>query len=148
MRIKLLELSGFLLTKTLLMKPYILLVDDDADDLMLLKDAIAKNSSLYELKEAWDGSQALTFLHAMKTEQLPSLIVLDINMPILDGRELLAIIKENVELKNIPVLFFTTSANPKDIEYAESFNVKLLTKPYSTTLLSEAAKKIISYCSA
>ena len=69
-------------------------------------------------------------------------------MPVLDGRELLAIIKSDAELKEIPVIFFTTSSNPADVKYAAQFNVDLMTKPFNLSLLSEAAKKIISYCNA
>ena len=130
------------------MKPYILLVDDDADDILLLKDAILSANNYYTLEEAHDGRMALNFLRSKKDERLPCLIVLDINMPILDGRELLAIIKSDEELKNVPIIFFTTSSNPSDAKYAAQFNVDLLTKPFNLNLLTLAAKKIITYCNA
>ena len=130
------------------MKPYILLVDDDADDIMLLKEAISSANDYYNLQEAHDGKIALDFLRSKKKELLPCLIVLDINMPVLDGRELLAIMKSDEGLKDIPVIFFTTSSNPSDLKYAAKFNVALLTKPFNISLLSQAAKKIISYCNA
>ena len=128
------------------MKPYILLVDDDADDIMLLKEAITSANNIYTLQEAHDGRIALNFLRSQKKELLPCLIVLDINMPVLDGRELLAILKSDEGLKDIPVIFFTTSSNPADLNYAAKFNVTLLTKPLNISLLSQAAQKIISHC--
>ena len=128
------------------MKPYILLVDDDADDIMLLKEAITSANNIYTLQEAHDGRIALNFLRSQKKELLPCLIVLDINMPVLDGRELLAIMKSDEGLKDIPVIFFTTSSNPADLNYAAKFNVTLLTKQLNISLLSQAAQKIISHC--
>ncbi|MBC7511282.1 MAG: response regulator [Ferruginibacter sp.] len=129
------------------MRPYILLVDDDPDDLLLITEAIIAANSNYELKEAGDGRMALNFLKSLnKKDDHPCLIVLDINMPVLDGRELLAILKSDTSLKDVPVIFFTTSSNPADINYAAQFNVELMTKPFNMNLLSIAAKKIISYC--
>ena len=130
------------------MKPYILLVDDDADDTLLLKDALLSANNQYNLEEANDGRKALNFLRNRKADTLPCLIVLDINMPVLDGRELLAILKSDASLKEIPVLFFTTSSNPADAKYAAQFKVDLLTKPFNLNLLTLAAKKIITYCNA
>ena len=131
------------------MRPYILLVDDDPDDLMLLTEAIIASNCSYELKEAGDGRIALNFLKSLnKKDDYPCLIVLDINMPVLDGRELLAILKKDVSFKDVPVIFFTTSSNPADIKYASQYNVELMTKPFNMNLLSLAAKKIISYCNA
>lgn len=131
---------SFNLQTAYIMKPYILLVDDDADDIMLLKEAITTANSYYTLQEAHDGRIALDFLRSKKKELLPCLIVLDINMPVLDGRELLAIMKSDESLKDIPVIFFTTSSNPSDIKYATQFNVTLLTKPFNISLLSQATK--------
>ena len=74
------------------MRPYILLVDDDPDDLMLLSEALFSADNSIELKEAGDGRAALNFLRSLNNKAThPCLIVLDINMPVLDGRELLAI---------------------------------------------------------
>ena len=131
------------------MRQYILLVDDDPDDLMLLTEAIIAANSNYELKEACDGRMALNFLKSLnKKNDHPCLIVLDINMPVLDGRELLAILKNDISLKDVPVIFFTTSSSPADKKYADQFNVELLTKPFNMNLLSIAAQKIISHCKA
>lgn len=129
------------------MRPYILLVDDDPDDLMLLSEALFSADNYYELKEAGDGQAALNFLRSLNNNEIyPCLIVLDINMPVLDGRELLAILKSDAALKDIPVIFFTTSSSMADKKYADQFNVELITKPFNMKLLSLAAQKIISHC--
>ncbi len=126
--------------------PTILLVDDDPDDLMLLKDAIESLGEKYDFIEANDGRSALNFLKKSIVEQtLPSLVVLDINMPILDGREMLAIMKSDPQLKDVKVVVFTTSSNPTDINYCKQFNVTMFSKPFNITMLKDVAKQIITH---
>lgn len=128
-------------------KPLILLVDDDPDDLMLLKDAIDSLGENYQFIEAFDGRSALNMLRQATLDgNLPCLVVLDINMPILDGREMLAIMKSDLELKELPAVVFTTSSNPVDTNYCRQFNVQLFTKPFNITMLKDVAMQIISFC--
>ena len=128
-------------------KSLILLVDDDPDDLMLLKDAIDSLGGNYQFIEAYDGRSALNLLRQSNLDgNLPVLVVLDINMPILDGREMLAIMKSDPELKELASVVFTTSSNPGDINYCRQFNVQLFTKPFNITMLKDVASQIISYC--
>lgn len=122
------------------------LVDDDPDDLMLLKEAIHSIDDTIRFEEARDGISALNYLKEIKHEELlPALIVLDINMPVLNGRELLAIIKTKNHLKNLKVIVFTTSSYPGDIEYCKQFNVDLITKPFGMDELYKISKKLIDY---
>ena len=125
----------------------ILLVDDDPDDLMLIKEAINTVDGKFEFYEATDGRHALNFLRALDSvHKHPCLIVLDINMPVLGGRDTLAILKNDPGLKHIPIVVFSTSSNPTDTEYCKQFDVELITKPFDMTLLIEAAKRLIKYC--
>ncbi len=125
----------------------ILLVDDDPDDLMLIKEAINTIDSKFDFHEATDGRRALDYLRALDAvDKHPCLIVLDINMPVLGGRDVLAIIKNDPGLKHIPIVVFSTSSNPADVEYCKRFGVELITKPFDMMLLIEAAKRLISYC--
>lgn len=125
----------------------ILLVDDDPDDLMLIKEAINSVDGKFDFQEATDGRHALNFLRALDSvDKHPCLIVLDINMPVLGGRDLLAIIKNDPGLKHIPIVVFSTSSNPADTEYCKQFGVELITKPFDMTLLIEAARRLIAYC--
>jgi CheY-like chemotaxis protein len=126
---------------------YILLVDDDPDDLMLLREALEVVDASLRVSECKDGRSALNFLREKAVEKdLPCLVVLDINMPILDGREVLAILKSDPELKLIPVVIFTTSTNKTDMEYCAQFNVEMLSKPFNVSILQEMARKMISLC--
>ncbi len=127
--------------------PTILLVDDDPDDLMLLKDAIESLENKFNFAEANDGRTALNILKKSALDQkLPSLVVLDINMPILDGREMLAIMKSDPILKDVNVVVFSTSSNPTDINYCKQLNVTMFSKPFNITLLKDVAEKIVQFC--
>lgn len=125
--------------------PLILLVDDDPDDLMLLKDAIHSINNRIEFAEASDGRSALNYLKKIDLHaQLPSLVVLDINMPVLNGRELLAIIKSESHLKHMPIVVFTTSSYPGDIDYCKLYDVELITKPFGMNEMVEISKKLVA----
>lgn len=125
----------------------ILLVDDDPDDLMLLRDALESLGQDILIQEANDGRSALNFLRRAYSEgNLPGLVILDINMPILDGREMLAIMKSDPQLKDVSAVVFTTSSNPGDINYCKQFAVDLFTKPFNISTLKDVAQQMISYC--
>jgi CheY-like chemotaxis protein len=125
----------------------ILLVDDDPDDLFLLTEALQDIDSEYVYVEAYDGEAALELLKDMnKKGDRPSLIVLDINMPILSGRELLTILKSHPVYNSIPVVVFTTSSNPFDRQHCQQYNVDLITKPLSHKGLHGLARHMLSYC--
>ena len=129
------------------MGPLILLVDDDIDDIILLKEALISIDNNCRVAEALDGRKALILLkEARDNNLLPSLVVLDISMPALDGRELLAILKSEEKLKDLPVVILTTSSNISDINYCKQFNVDLITKPFELSLLYKIAEKLLSYC--
>lgn len=127
--------------------PLFLLVDDDPDDLMLLKDAIHSINNTIQFAEARDGRSALNYLKNLNNTDLPCLMILDINMPVLNGRELLSIIKGEIKLQNMAIVVFTTSSYPGDIEYCKQYNVELITKPFDMIELIAISKKLIStYC--
>lgn len=94
----------------------ILYVDDDADDREFFSDAIKNESPSADIVFAENGLEALDYLDTvLNTESnLPCLIVLDINMPLLDGKETLKRIKRNERLQNVPIVIFTSSNKPAD----------------------------------
>ena len=96
----------------------ILLVDDDAGDVLLTKKALANGKIYNSIHVAHDGVEALAFLrnegeHANAPR--PDLILLDLNMPRMDGREALAKIKQDENLRSIPVVVLTTSDSEQDV---------------------------------
>ena len=90
----------------------ILLVDDDEDDQLIFKDAIKETSSEIECLTAANGRDA--FLQLEKASSTPSLIFLDLNMPVMNGFEFLERLKESDGFKKIPVVIYTTSDSPSD----------------------------------
>ena len=116
------------------MKPiHILLVEDNEGDVFLVTEALEEGKIINKISVTRDGKEAMDFLDKKgkyKNEQLPDLILLDINLPKKNGHEVLEYIKEKDELKQIPVIMLTTSSSEKDIllsnkNHANSF----ITKP-------------------
>ena len=96
----------------------ILLVDDDPGDVRLTVEALKQTKMHINLSFARDGIEALAFLRhqgPFAAAPCPDIILLDLNMPRMDGRELLVEIKKDPELKTIPVVVLTTSADEEDI---------------------------------
>ena len=97
---------------------HILLVDDNEGDILLTKEALEEARIVNRISVAYDGMQALSFLKKQppfRDQELPDLILLDINLPRMDGTELLGIIKNDPDLKRIPVIMLTTSSSERDI---------------------------------
>ncbi len=100
----------------------ILLVEDDEVDVMTVKRAVKHLSISNPLHHAGDGEEALEYLEANQ-DKIPSIIILDINMPRMNGIEFLKIIKEDTRFKRIPVVVLTTSKEQQD-RY-ETFNLSV-----------------------
>ncbi|HYH16873.1 MAG TPA: response regulator [Flavisolibacter sp.] len=127
-------------------KPAVLLVEDDPDDLFFLTEAFQDVDNSYTYVEAYDGEAALAILKDMHDRgEQPALIVLDINMPILSGRELLTILKDDPNYRNIPIVVFTTSSNPFDRQHCQHYQVDLITKPLSHKGLNGLVKYMLRY---
>lgn len=115
----------------------ILIADDDADDLYMIRQAFEGIGLNENVKAVTDGMDLLDYLHRKgkyKEEKTlsPKIIMLDLNMPKKDGRECLRDIKTNPKFAGIPVIIYSTSSNPDDISYAyENGASSYITKPYS-----------------
>ncbi len=96
----------------------ILLVEDSAGDARLAQEALKESKVLNKLYWVRDGVDAMEFLHktgAFADVPLPDLIILDLNLPRKDGREVLAEVKNDPELKHIPIVILTVSQAEEDI---------------------------------
>lgn len=100
----------------------ILLVDDDEDDQLIFTDALAELTSDMQCLIASNGYEALTQLK--KEGEAPSVIFLDLNMPVMNGFEFLDMLRCMHQLKEIPVVVFTTSNDPIDQERSKEYGVK------------------------
>jgi CheY-like chemotaxis protein len=89
-------------------QPYILLIDDDEDDLEMFSSGLEKKG--IKVKTFDSSTKALFYLTLMSdNKELPSLIIMDYNMPKKNGQQVLSMIKGNAETKNIPVVMYSTS---------------------------------------
>jgi CheY-like chemotaxis protein len=120
-------------------KQTILIVDDDSDDREMLRDAfMAKHKHHREYVFIETGDHLLEYLANGDQEELPSLIMLDLNMPGKDGREALKEIKDSDRLRSIPTIIFTTSGSQKDRDVSYSLGANcFITKPDTFNKLVE-----------
>ena len=96
----------------------ILLVEDNPGDVRLMEEALKECKQRNTLHVAKDGVEAINFLHKhgnYRNAVRPDIIILDLNLPKKDGREVLAEVKEDKNLKRIPVVILTTSRSESDI---------------------------------
>ena len=111
----------------------VLLVEDNPGDVRLTREALKDSKVLNKLHVVEDGEAALAFLRqegAYANAPRPDLILLDLNMPRKDGREVLSIIKADENLKQIPVVILTTSDSEEDILKSYNLNANCyVTKP-------------------
>jgi two-component system, chemotaxis family, response regulator Rcp1 len=94
----------------------LLLVEDNDADVVLMQEALREAGLEHTLTVAPDGERALS--HLREPRGLPDLVLLDLNMPRKDGREVLEEIKADPELLDVPVIVLTTSQSPTDVAFA------------------------------
>lgn len=120
----------------------VLCVDDDDDDREMINDVIKEVDESCLVMNAASGEEALRMLQ--KNEILPSLILLDINMPGMGGKETLKKIKESETLSTIPVIVFTTSTNPADAAFFSNYGVSVRTKPDRFQTMVKTVEQFLS----
>lgn len=127
----------------------ILIADDDPDDRLLTQEALSENRLANDLHFVEDGEQLMDFLKQTgdyKDAPRPGLIMLDLNMPKMDGREALRHIKGDANLKSIPVVVLTTSKADEDILKSYDLGVNsFITKPVTFDELVDTTKKLGDY---
>jgi CheY-like chemotaxis protein len=121
----------------------ILIADDDSDDQFMIRQAFKTLNFDIEIQTANNGVELLDYLNKRgkyenKMVPCPKVILLDLNMPIKDGRECLKEIRANSCFSKIPVVVYSTSNNPDDISYSyEQGASSYIVKPYSFKELVE-----------
>ncbi|MFJ3233951.1 response regulator [Streptomyces sp. NPDC086787] len=122
----------------------VLLVEDDIADAMLIQDALTGRGTR-NLTLVSDGIEALDYLRDPDNER-PDLIVLDLNMPRMNGREFLAVVKDDADLRTIPVVVLTTSAAPDDVSGAYRHHANAyVTKPVNLEEFEAAVRSIDAF---
>jgi CheY-like chemotaxis protein len=125
----------------------ILCIDDDADDLQLLQEAMNSIDPDCTIIKAFDGMHGLSILSDMKKKDtLPCLIVMDINMPKLDGKQTFVKLQADSVLAAIPTVVFSTSSSPIDKLFFQSKGAAFITKPIRFEQLLDTASQLLTYC--
>ena len=120
----------------------ILLAEDDEDDRLLFIDALNQIDTTIKCSTAADGNKALQELR--KTGKLSDILFLDINMPVMNGLDCLQKIKKDISLARLPVVIFTTSNNPEDVEITHRLGANVfLIKPSDFNELKIKLEKIL-----
>jgi CheY-like chemotaxis protein len=127
----------------------ILLVDDDEGDVLLTKRALQNGKFINTLQVAKDGVEALAYLRRKEpfaAAPRPDLVLLDLNMPRKDGREVLAEIKQDTALRSIPVVVLTTSDSDRDVFKMYDLQANCyVTKPVDLDQFTKIVREIRSF---
>lgn len=130
----------------------ILMAEDDSDDRLLAQDALVEGKLTTDLRFVADGVELMDYLYRRnkyaqpQNSPRPGLIILDLNMPRKDGREVLRELKADPDLRRIPVLVFTTStAEPDIVKVYELGANSFITKPVAFNALVALLKCVVDY---
>lgn len=126
----------------------VLMADDDAEDCMFAELALSQALPEAAFCSVEDGVELMAFLEERAGNgHLPDLIMLDLNMPRLDGRQALVGIKSDPALRHIPIIILTTSGEKKDIELTLKAGAKMFfTKPELIDEWTEIMKSLAEFC--
>ena len=128
-----------------MIKKYILCVDDDPDDCSLLHEFLTKYDPDIDISYVSDGQAAIDFLEQSKQKSsLPVLVIMDINMPKLSGKDATKIIKKDAVLKILPVVLMSTAIKDPDLVEIEALGAAILRKPDTLSGYDEIAKTLTS----
>lgn len=128
-----------------------MIAEDDEDDYLLILEALNKTANIGCIHWSKDGEELLNYLDTCEKsdnaqEKLPSLIILDFNMPKKDGREALEEIKNHPERRKIPVVVLTTSQASSDIEQAYQLGANsFIQKPFKYVDFKSAMETLLKY---
>lgn len=124
----------------------VLLVEDDPGDVLMTREAFEDNKVVNRLQVVSDGVSALTFLRKegeFADAPTPDLVLLDLNLPRMDGREVLEAMKSDEQLRSIPVVVLTTSEAEEDVVRSYSLHANAyVTKPVDFDRFIEVVRQI------
>jgi CheY-like chemotaxis protein len=130
----------------------LLVVEDSNEDFKMLQRLMRRMAVQNPIYRCTNGDEVLDFLYQEESSQnpsgtpKPSVILLDLNLPGIDGREILERLKQDICFKKIPIVVFTTSSNPKDIEFCYQKGANgYLVKPMDAQELQKTVQAFVDY---
>jgi len=135
------------MTKSVPTKNIVLYADDDIDDLQLVQDAFLQYANNVKVITLNDGIEALSYLKNLNEfDPGPCLIILDVNMPRMNGKEALLLIRQMKRFESVPIILFTTSNQLVDKDFAKRYKAGFITKPIHIRQMAVITDKFIDYC--
>ncbi len=135
------------MTKSVPSKNIVLYADDDVDDLQLVQDAFLQYANNVKVLTVKDGVEALSYLKNLaEFDPTPCLIILDVNMPRMSGKEALLLIRQVKRFEAVPIILFTTSNQPLDKDFADRYNAGFITKPIDIRQMDVITDTFIDHC--
>ena len=126
-------------------KPLILYAEDDLDDFESVREALDQISTNHTLLHARNGTEVQSYL-ADASHGVPNLIVLDLNMPVMNGKEVLHWLKANEGYKDIPIMIFTTSSREEDVKLCQQHACTFFRKPTLYRDLLHVVQTMLHMC--
>ena len=131
-------------------KRFILVAEDDADDLFLMKTALEETGITETVQYVENGVEVINFIESINSEKgecnYPEFILLDLNMPKMDGREVLKKLKSNEIYRKIPIIVFSTTKNQLEVKRCYDLGANTyIVKPVSYDTLVETIKDLCNY---
>ena len=131
---------------------YMLVVEDSDEDFLALQRILSKHCTVeIDLKRCFDGDEVLDFMrgegdYAKRSNLPPNLILLDLNLPGTDGREVLRQLKADEHFRSIPIVVFTTSSNPRDIAACYQYGANsYIIKSMDIDVLKDSIRTLTRY---
>ena len=124
----------------------VLVIDDDEDDRFMINEALLQLNADLHIGCASGGSEALQLLQELhELDKLPSLIIVDYNMPVMDGRQTLDRIRSVPEFRNIPIVFYTTARSGQTKQVAEMLDANMYSKADNLSEVKEQLAGMLRY---
>jgi CheY-like chemotaxis protein len=125
----------------------VLYADDDIDDIKFVEESFSETTQNIELVTAYNGLDLIRYLERLTPlDPNPCLIILDVNMPLMNGKEALQKIRQMNRYQNIPVVLFTTSSSDFDKSFAKKHNAGFVTKPLDNRQMKNITDQFIQHC--
>ena len=126
-------------------KRTILYAEDDLDDFESVKEVVDQLSDKHLLVNAKNGAEAIDYVEQHRNS-LPCLIILDLNMPVMNGKEVLTWIKEKELYNKIPIMIFTTSSREEDVKLCQKHDCTFFRKPTLYRDLLHIVQTMLQMC--
>jgi len=128
-------------------KCVVLYADDDQDDRELISAGFAPYHDSIEIKTFSNGSDLLIHINSLSSPgPAPCLVILDINMPLLNGLQTLKLIREQNGFESTPIVLFTTYVSGGDKQFINQYNGEILLKPIDSSQFHAIIEQFVSHC--